>query len=293
MKILIVKLGASGDVVRTTPLLRVLKGEIHWLTSDLNCVMLDGICEIGRLVSWKNRETLSSEVYDLVINLEDSLEVCILLKTLKFRDLFGAYEDSGGKLTYTTNSSEWFDLSLISNFGKEKADQLKFQNRRTYQDLIFRGLSYGFTGEKYFLPRAIASDLKGDVAIAENCGSVWPMKNWAYYKELKAKLEDVGMSVNYLPMRKSILEHIGDIQNHKFLVSGDSLPMHIALGSGLKCMTIFTCTSPWEIHDYGLQKQVVSPYLGEFFYKRNFEAKATTCISLAELYEESLKQFGL
>jgi heptosyltransferase-2 len=293
MKILIVKLGASGDVVRTTPLLSVLKGEIHWLTSDLNCVMLHGIAEIGRLVPWKDREKLSSETYDLVINLEDSSEVCSFLRTLQLRELFGAYEDSRGRLTYTTNSREWFDLSLISNFGKEKADELKFRNRKTYQEMIFRGLSHVFSGEKYYLPRPIASDLRGDVAIAENCGSVWPMKNWAYYNELKTKLEDAGMSVNYLPIRKSILEHIGDIQNHKFLISGDSLPMHIALGSGLKCVTIFTCTSPWEIYGFGLQKQMVSPYLEEFFYKRNFDTKATTSISLADVYQMSLKQFGL
>ncbi len=35
MKILIIKLGALGDVVRTTVLLNELDGEIHWLTSQL------------------------------------------------------------------------------------------------------------------------------------------------------------------------------------------------------------------------------------------------------------------
>jgi len=293
MQILIIKLGAAGDVVRTTVLLRVLRGDIHWLTSDMNSVLLEGVAGIVRLFTWEERERVRSHEYDLVINLEDSLDIGAFLETLQYKELFGAHIDDAGGLAYTKNSKEWFDLSLISSFGKAKADELKFQNRKTYQDMIFRGLGYEFKGERYGLPKAGGSLLKGDIAIANSCGSVWPMKNWAYYDDLKKKFEEKGLSVNYLPKRNSVLEHIGDIQNHKYLISGDTLPMHIALGSGIKCVTIFTCTSPWEICAYGVQRQVISPYLGEFFYKRSFEIKATTCISLAEVYEKSLVHFDL
>lgn len=292
MQILIIKLGAAGDVVRTTSLLRVLSGDIHWLTSDMNSVILEGVAGIARLITWKERESVRPHTYDLVINLEDSLEVGALLNTVRYKELFGAYLDDGGSLTYTKNSKEWFDLSLISSFEKEKADELKFQNRKTYQEMIFRGLGYEFKGERYFLPKAVRGHLTGDIAISNSCGAVWPMKNWAYYDDLKKKFEEIGVSVNYLPQRNSVLEHIGDIQSHRYLISGDTLPMHIALGSGIKCMTIFTCTSPWEICGYGLQVKLVSPCLGEFFYKRTFESKATTCFSLAEVYEESLRHFG-
>ena len=292
MKTLIIKLGATGDVVRTTSLLRVLKGEIHWLTSDMNAVMLAGIPEITRLVAWKDKERLRTERYGRVINLEDSQEVGVFLSSLRYDDIYGAHMDKRGNLTYTENASQWFDLSLISRFGKAKADELKYRNRQTYQELVFRGLGHTFNGESYCLPGSIRGELTGDVAIANNCGSVWPMKNWAYYKDLKERLEGHGMSVNFLPQRDSILEHIGDIQNHRFLISGDTLPMHIALGSGLKCLTVFTCTSPWEIYDYGLQKQVVSPCLGEFFYKRTFDVKATTAISLADVFEKVLSHYS-
>jgi heptosyltransferase-2 len=173
-----------------------------------------------------------------------------------------------------------------------RADELKLQNRRTYQELIFEGMGYRFNGETYCLPRGIRGNLAGDVAIANNCGSVWPMKNWAYYDDLKQRLEERGLSVNYLPQRRSVLEHIGDIQSHKFLISGDTLPMHIALGSGVKCLSLFTCTSPWEIHDYGLQVKIVSPLLDEFFYKRTFDPRATTAISLDEVYEKAMRHLA-
>ena len=293
MQTLIIKLGAAGDVVRTTSLLRVVSGDIHWLTSDLNSVILEGVAGIARLFTWEERESVRLHTYDLVINLEDSTEVGALLKTVRYKELFGAYLDDEGRLIYTENSKEWFDLSLISSFGKEKADELKFQNRKTYQEMIFRGLGYEFKDEQYCLPSVARGQLTGDIAISNSCGTVWPMKNWAYYDDLKKQLEETGVFVNYLPKRDSVLDHIGDIQNHKYLISGDTLPMHIALGSGMKCVTIFTCTSPWEIHGYGLQKKLVSPCLGDFFYKRHFESRATTCISLSEVYAESVEQFGL
>jgi hypothetical protein len=64
--------------------------------------------------------------------------------------------------------------------------------------------------------------------------------------------------------------------------------MHLALGSGVRCVSIFTCTSPWEIHGYGLQTQIVSPLLEEFFYKRGFDERATTAISLEEVLTATL-----
>ena len=291
MRILIIKLGATGDVVRTTPLLRVLDGEIHWVTSDTNQVMLKGISEIGRLVPWNQVDSIKGIEYDLVINLEDSLEAAQLLAYIKYEELFGAYLDKSGGLSYTESSKEWFDLSLISRYGKKRADELKFRNRRTYQELIFEGLGYEFKGEIYLLPPAIETELKGDIAIAENSGAVWPMKKWAYYGELKEKLEERGYVVNYLPMRGSLLEHIGDVQGHRYLVSGDTLPMHIALGSGIKCLTIFLCTSPWEIYGYGLQKKVVSPVLKRYFYSRNFDRRAVTSIGVDEVFRNAIVHF--
>jgi heptosyltransferase-2 len=286
MNILIMKLGASGDVIRTTPLLRVLPGEIHWLTDDRNAALLSGVEQIALTIPWSKRDVLNGKRYDLVLNLEDSAPAAQVLQQLTFDELFGAYLDDSDTLTYTENSQPWFDLSLISRFGKERADQLKLKNRTTYQEMIFQGLGYSFKGERYLLPRPIPTDLAGDIAFAPNSGPVWPMKNWAYYDGLKCRFEQQGLVVNTLPTRASILEHLGDIQNHRYLVSGDSLPMHMAMGSGIKCASIFICTSPWEIYGYGLQRQIVSPALTDYFYRRDFDHKATESISLDDVYHE-------
>jgi hypothetical protein len=288
---LIIKLGATGDVVRTTPLLRRLSGQIIWLTEPKNTVLLEGLNDNLRCVSWEGRLGLPHIKYDLIINLEDSLEVGLYLKTLEFNQLSGAYVDSANQLRYTDDLSRWFDLSLISTYGRERADTLKFQNRHTYQELIFEGLGLRFGGEPYRLPKPIETGLSGDVAIAADAGEVWPMKKWAYYDELKSELEGRGLTVNTLPKRPSLLEHLCDVRNHQCLVGGDSLPMHFALGTKMRCVTLFTCTSPWEIHDYGLQKKIVSPLLEEFFYKRGYDTRATTAISVEEVLSAVMTQF--
>lgn len=116
------------------------------------------------------------------------------------------------------------------------------------------------------------------------------MKGWAHYDQLKSELEHAGLRVNVLPRRATLLEHLGDISNHRCLVSGDSLPMHFALASGTPCVTLFNCTSPWEIYDYGVQTKLVSPLLEQFFYKRGFDHSATTAIRLEDVFEAVIER---
>ena len=290
MNILIVKLGATGDVVRTTPLLRRLSGSVTWITAAKNSMFLGGLADNLRHFSWEARARALDIAYDLAINLEDTLEAALFLKTVRPAEIFGAYADWSKRLRYTDNSKCWFDLSLISSHGKLRADKLKFQNRQTYQELIFTGLGLRFADEPYLLPDPIETGLSGDVAIAADAGPVWPMKKWAYYEELKQQLESEGLSVNVVPERPSLFEHLADVRNHRCLVGGDSLPMHFALGTGTPCVSLFTCTSPWEIYDYGVQKKIVSPLLEEFFYKRGYDERATTAISVDEVFDAVMAQ---
>jgi heptosyltransferase-2 len=290
MNVLIVKLGATGDVVRTTPLLGRLDGQIAWVTAAKNTVLLESLADNLRCFSWEERQLVPDIRYDLIINLEDTLDVGLYLKTRQTTQLFGAYVDSAKQLRYTEDSKRWFDLSLISSYGREQADKLKLKNRRTYQELIFDGLGFRFAGEPYLLPAPIETGLSGDVAIAADAGPIWPMKKWAYYDELKQRLEDQGLTVNVLPKRSSLLEHLADVRNHRCLVGGDSLPMHFALGTATACVSLFTCTSPWEIYDYGVQRQIVSPLLEEFFYKRGYDERATTAITVDEVEVAVMEQ---
>jgi hypothetical protein len=263
------------------------------VTEEKNRVFLDGIADGLRVFNWQDRTEALDVRYDLGINLEDTLDVALFLKAAKPAQIVGACVDSFDLLSYTDSSKCWFDLSVISSYGKAKADDLKLRNRRSYQELIFATLGLKFRGDRYLLPRPVETDFSGDVAIAAEAGAVWPMKKWAYYKELRDGLERQGLVVNILPTRSSLLEHLSDVSNHQCLVGGDSLPMHLALGAGTPCVSIFNCTSPWEIYDYGIQKKIVSSLLEEYFYKRGYDERATTAISLDEVEAAVLAQLQI
>lgn len=283
--ILLIKLGATGDVVRTTPLLRRLSAKVTWLTEAKNTVLLTDLSPNLRCFRWEDRAQAFDFAYDTVINLEDSIEVAEFARTpAKGATVVGAYLDSNNDLKYTDDSSNWFNLSLISSYGRKEADRLKLLNRRTYQDMIFEAVGLPFSGEEYVLPARADTDLSGDVAVSGEAGPVWPMKNWAYYNELIEVLQVDGLTVNVLPKRASLLEHLADVCNHRCLVGGDSLPMHLALGSGTRCVSLFTCTSPWEIYDYGIQTKVISPLLAEY------DRRAVTAISVSQVHQAVIAQ---
>jgi len=292
MRTLIIKLNATGDVVRTTTLLHRIPGEVTWITHSMNVELLEGVMPRVQVLTWEERDRARSQQYDMAINLEDEIETASFLSQITHAQRYGAYLNGRDTITYTDNSSLWFDLSLISVHGRRRADELKLVNRRTYQDLLFAGLGWQFEGEPYLLPAPVPTGLTGDIAIAPVAGPVWPMKGWAYYDELKARLEGAGYVVNVLPRRQTLREHMGDVSGHRCLVSGDSLPMHLALATSTRCVTLFNCTSPWEIHDYGLQIKIISPELERFFYQRGNNEVATKAITLDAVYAAVVQQLN-
>ena len=292
MHTLIIKLGATGDVVRTTPLLRRLAGNVTWITAAKNMPLLQGLHSVDHplnVLTWDERSALSGHTFDLVINLEDDLETASWLESVRSHRTFGALLVQSGTMGYSPDSCQWFDLSLISTHGRQRADELKFLNRSSYQELLFGGLGIFFSdSDCYQLPPTRPSELQGDIAIAPEAGAVWPMKRWAHYARLKDDLESKGLTVNMLPIRSTLLEHLADVRGHKCIVCGDSLPMHLAIGSEVRAVALFNCTSPWEIYDYGLLTKVVSPLLSEHFYKRHFDPRATTAIAYNDVLEATL-----
>ena len=57
-------------------------------------------------------------------------------------------------------------------------------------------------------------------------------------------------------------------------------------------LTITTPSGMVQIHDYGILTKLISPLLGEFFYKREFDPRATTAISQDEVLSAVLRTLG-
>ena len=283
-KVLIIKRGAAGDVVRTTVLFHLLAGDrITWLVAPENRDLLAGKdIEIAESAN----DIASGRVFDLVFSLDDDIEVLRdLLPRIHAKRLIGAFVNAVGKIDYGQEMQAWFDMSIISRYGIASADARKLENRISYQQHLFGALGHAFQDHTYYLPpRLPESDLFGDIAFAPVAGARWPMKNWVYFDECISHFKRL-YDVNVLPTRGTLLEHIADIAEHRVVVSNDSLPMHIAMGLKRPCVAFFTCTSPWEIHDYGLLEKVISPTLPDHFYRRDYVRAGAAAIPLAEEIE--------
>lgn len=284
-KILIIKLGALGDVLRTTPLLRILEGNITWVTSEGATPLLLRNPFIHRLECIEGlQESLAGEHFDLVLSLEDDLPAAFLASSVKAQRLIGSYEESGA-VRYTKSASEWFDLSLISKFGKQRADELKKNNRRTYQDFIFSMLGHRFRGEEYVLNAPLTKrPVLNLVGLEARAGVVWPMKRWGGYEKLAQRLLDEQFQVKVFRQHPKLMDYIDEINECQYVVCGDTLAMHVGLALGKLVVAIFTCTSPHEIYDYNRMIKIISPLWEKYFYRRDFVPEAADTISVETVF---------
>ena|ERR1700693_420734 len=284
--VLIIKLGALGDVVRTTPLLRVLEGNITWVTAARAVPLLDGNPYIDRIHTIEAvPERLLGDKYDLVINLEDEPAAAKLASRFGKATIVGAYMGEHG-VTYSESAGAWFDMSLISRFGKAKADELKMSNRKTYQEFMFAMIGRPFCGEEYVLNAPVTKLQEPNlVGLEARAGDVWPMKRWSKFDELAQRLEQAGFKTKVFQQRERLLDYIDDINECEYVVCGDTLAMHLGLALRKKVAAIFTCTTPHEICDYGRMVPIVSPLYTKYFYRRDFVPEAADAIPTDSVFK--------
>lgn len=146
-RILIIKLAAIGDVLRTTPLLPVLKEKypqsyITWITDASSLSVLEENPYIDRLLTanYENALRLQVENFHILICLDKDTVASSLASLVKAERKLGfALSEKGHLYPLNKEADYLFRLGV--------SDELKFrQNEKTYQQLIFEALGLG---EKY------------------------------------------------------------------------------------------------------------------------------------------------
>jgi ADP-heptose:LPS heptosyltransferase len=152
VEILLVKLGALGDVLRTTPLLTALKSKypasrITWVVDAPHMDVLKGNPRIDRLLdsSDASLKTIETEQFDLAVNLDKEPEATRFLMAAKAKEKHGFAQTEEGRLCATDALSDYAYRLGID-------DELKFRkNQKTYQQISFEQLGMRFEGEEYVL----------------------------------------------------------------------------------------------------------------------------------------------
>ncbi|AEV98521.1 hypothetical protein A4D02_21785 [Niastella koreensis] len=294
-KILLIKTGAAGDVVRTTVLLNVLQGAVTWvIDSKYAAILPNEHPHLHRVITLEEAQSvLLHEVFDHTISLEESLECAILASRIPTNKLTGVYlEDK--QLCYTSDAAGWYDMSLISALGTACANDTKKSNTATFQELLLEMFGFSFEGEPYCIHHnSKITRVAGVIGIETRVGARWPNKGWSGYPVLINKLQQQGYTCKLLEQRSTLAEYLDDIAGCSFIISGDTLAMHVALAYKIPSIALFNCTSPAEIHDYGTLTKIVSPLLTEAFYKTSFSQAVIDSITPDEVFTAFMHHKGV
>jgi heptosyltransferase-2 len=276
-KILIIKLGAIGDVLRTTPLLRRLKqefprAEISWLTYHPEVVP----SEVDRIYSFRLQDILPLLVtsFDIVYNLDKDLEACSLLNLLKAEVKKGFCLKDG--------QCSPIDQGAYPKWVTGLFDDVSRENTKSYPEEIFEICGFKYLKEEYLLHPPSPPFFKGLkkksflIGLNTGCGNRWKTRLWpeANWIELAQKLarhdtevilmggpgEDErneriakasgSLYLGYFPIEKFI-SLVGECD---LVVTGVTLALHIAIGLKKKIVlmnNIFN-RNEFELYNLGL-----------------------------------------
>ncbi|MBI4346303.1 MAG: glycosyltransferase family 9 protein [Elusimicrobia bacterium] len=175
MDVLIVKLAALGDVLRTTSVARRLRAcrpevRIVWVTSRAAAPLLQRNADLAEVLALEDTPKLPRK-FDLVLSLEEDA-ACARLATKACRgELIGVYEEGG--LRYTPSSGLYYDMSALHrdpDGGLKTADRLKAANRLGYAQLWCKVLGLPAPGRPSDLrPVLVLSDAERKAAARGLC----------------------------------------------------------------------------------------------------------------------------
>jgi heptosyltransferase-2 len=259
-KILIIKLGAAGDVIRTTPLLYPLRkkynlAHITWLTHfpDLVPSKNDNENGVDLILNYdeKSISVIRNSEYDLIINLDKDAYACSLVKEKNnTKEIYG----------YTLVNNKPFPVNelAIPKYITGIFDDISKENTKSYLEELFEICGFVFNKEEYILPKfEKAEDINIDsskkiVGLNTGCGGRWTSRLWPfdYWLELIELLKKNSYEVvllggpeehekNLSLQAKTGAKYFGVQPLKKFIglmnevdvvVSAVTMAMHIAIG---------------------------------------------------------------
>ena len=141
MKIVIIKLGALGDVIRTTPIAVALKkihpqSQILWVTKKESMPLLEGQEYIERVAAIPFK---TDETFDLLYNFDIEKEATIIAGQIKAEKKYGFGSD--GDYPVALNNGAEYYLNTVFD------DSLKKSNKKTYQEMMFEAAELPYAQE--------------------------------------------------------------------------------------------------------------------------------------------------
>lgn len=282
-RILLVKLGAAGDVIRTTPLLEPLLAEyprhlLTWVTHhpELVPAIVPDVRRLDAATMLWARVT----PFDLVINLDKDPEACALASAVAApRKLGFLLGDDGFCVAADDGPAE---AKLLTGL----FDDVSRANTLSYPQEILAICGYEFSGQRYVLdrpadpPRFDLPEGAPIIGLNTGCGGrwtsrLWPEDRWA---ELARLLRDGGLTPLLLggPQEDErnrrlaadtgaayagvhpLTDFISLVDRCDVVVTAVTMAMHIAIGLGKQLVLFNNIFNPAEFELYG-RGEILAP----------------------------------
>lgn len=323
-RILIIKLDAAGDVLRTTSILPSLakkyaRSDIDWITKENSKEMLSYAGYINILLTVSDKLNLSD--YDIAINLDSSKESCEIMNRVNARVKLGYGLVNGKPYPLNKEANEWFLMGID--------DKAKKENNKTYHKIIHEICGLKYSGSKPFL-RSRDNDIKSlsnkfreelesynyseFLLINLGGGNRWENKKWTkegyaglvnkiasenkdvligvvaggddilFYRDVCALIEK-RENIKLLGCDNSIIEFISLINISDKVLTSDSLAMHIATALGRFVVVLVGPTSSAELDVFGNGKILKSKKMECKCYYSNACTEKINCMNTIEVDE--------
>lgn len=296
-RVLVVKLAATGDVLRTTAFLPAIHEQwpgarLTWLTSRGAAALFEGNDLVDEVLTTDNAISvakLTTENFDVVLCPDADPDAAALAAMARGDERRGFTRGPDGQVHALSPGAEaWLQMGL--------SDSRKKANQRTYQALVAEVLGFdeGAVREPILEPatedlaaaQAFRQGLGFDgrlVGLNTGAGGRWAYKQWTYEHQCAFVKELAGSGTGVL-----LLGGPEEVERHKQLlcatdglpvfdagnrntfsrfaallelcdvvVTGDSLAVHVAAARKVPAVVLFGPTSAAEIELYGRGEKIV------------------------------------
>lgn len=296
---LVIKLGAIGDVLRTTALLAAWEKEpgapeIWWITERESFPLLKPHPRISVLLSpeeW-NAGYWETVFFDKVFGLDMDRRAAAIFMTAQAREKKGFGLSKEGKVVpWNRGAFPWFQMGIF--------DRLKKENRKTYQEHLFSICGMKFRGERPAL--YLTDDSRRDakqfakkhrlqrystlIGAFVGAGGRWEGKKlsekqwrhwlgWILKNIPKTGIVLLGGPAEQLLMKKlekKLRPHLfngglapldvfaAKVELCDLILTADTLALHVAVALKKRFVAFFGPTAAQEIETYGLGETITAP----------------------------------
>ena len=200
-RILLIKLDALGDVVRSSALAQGFKkkypdSELNWITDKDAKFFVESNPFVDRVLEYsdENVRILQCQKFDIIINLDKDPKTTSMMMLFNSKDKRGYGLSSEGYVIPLNEGSKYHYNMCLDNWG------MKTEYKKSYQEIIFEITELDYNNEKpiIHLDSSVYKNFEKSflrknninnnnvILLNTGCGPVYPHKKWTFngYKKL-------------------------------------------------------------------------------------------------------------